>query len=112
MKSTVNKIVENFLFPIIFLIVSEPNYKTIAEVYFKMNANSTSNQSNIGDGQLGLLFLTVSPADYNTLYVTAFVPLVNPGATAIITSGATAAVIANERCSFTDATTLFKQYDS
>ena len=112
MLSTVDKIVENSQFPTILPIVGKPNYKTISEVHFKLNANSASIQSNIGDGQLGLLFLMVSPAVYNTLSATAFVPPVNPGAAAIITTGATAAVIVNERCSFTDAATLFKQYDS
>ena len=79
---------------------------------FKLNANSALVQSNLGYGQLGILYLTVSPAVYTTLSVTVFIPLVNPGATAIITAGATAAVITNERWSFADATALFKKYDS
>ena len=112
MSSTVDKIVENFPFPTILPIVGEPNYETIAQVHFKLNENSASIQSNLGDGQLGILFLTVSPAVYSTLYATDFVPLVNPGATAIITTGATTAVIANGRQSFTDATALFKKYKS
>ena len=81
-------------------------------MHFKLNANSALVQSNLGDGHLGLLYLTVSPAVYNTLSDTVFVSPVNPGAAAIITSGATAAVIANEHRSFSDATALFKQYDS
>ena len=54
----------------------------------------------------------VSPDVYNTLSVTAFIPLVNPGPTAITIDGATAAVIANKSRSFTDTTASFKQYDS
>ena len=104
MSSTVEKLIENIRFPTILPIIGKPNYKTIAGV----NANSASFQSNLGDGQLGLLFLTVSTAVYNTLSVTAFIPLINPGATAIIT----AVIIANENRSFTDATALFKQYYS
>ena len=111
-SSTIDRIFENISFPTILTIVGEPNYETIAEVHFKLNANSASIQSNFGDGHLGLLFLTVSPAVYNTLSTTAFVPPVNPSATAIITAGATAAATANERWSFTDATALFKKYDS
>ena len=79
---------------------------------FKLNAKSSSVQSNLGYGQLGLLYLTVSPSVYNTLSATVFTPPVNPGATAIITPGATAADVSNERRSFADATALFKQYDS
>ena len=112
MLSTVNKIVKNFPFPAIFLIVGKPNYKTIAKVYFKLNANSSSIQSDIGDGQLRLLFLTVSLDVYNTLSATDFVPQVNLDANTIITASAAVAVIANKRRSFTDATALFKQYDS
>ena len=111
-SSTVDKIVKNFPFPTILPIVGEPNYKAIAKVHFKLNANFASVQSNIGDRQLGLLYLRVSPAVYNTLPATVFVPPVNPGATAIITSSATAAVIVNKRRSFADATEMFKQYDS
>ena len=112
MSSTVDKIVENFPFPTILPIVGEPNYETIAQVHFKLNENSASIQSNLGDGQLGLLFLTVSSAVYNTLSATAFIPPVNPGATAVITAKATAAVIASEYQSLTDANALFKKYDS
>ena len=112
MSSTGDKIVEYFPFPTILTILGEPNYKTIAEVHFKLNANFASVQYNLGDGKLGLLYLTVSPSIYNSLSATVFVPLVNPGATAIITAGSTAAVIANERRSFADAIALFKRYDS
>ena len=96
MPSTVDIIVENFPFPTIFPIVGEPNYKTIAEVHFKLNANSSLVQSNLRYGQLGLLYLTVSSSVYNTLSATVFIPSVNPGATAIIAAGATAAVITNK----------------
>ena len=112
MSSTVDKIVKNFPFYTIFPIVGEPNYETIAKVHFKLNENSASVQSNLGYGQLGLLYLTVSPDVYNTLSATVVILLVNPGSTAIITAGATTAVIANERRSFAGATALFKLYDS
>ena len=111
MSSNVNKIVENVPFPTIFPIFGEPNNKTIAGVYFKLNANSALVQSDLGNGKHGILFLTVSPAVYNTFSATAFIPPVNPGTTAIITAGATAVVIANERQSFTDTTALFKKHN-
>ena len=110
--TTVDKIVEDFPFPTIFPIIGKPNYKTVAEVHFKLNSNSASVQSNLGYGQLGLLYLTVSPSVYNTLFAIVFIPPVNPGATTIITAGSTSAAIANELRSFADATALFKQYDS
>ena len=112
MSSIVNKIVENFPFPTIFPIVGEPNYKTIVKVHFNLNANSASVLSNLRYGHLILIYLTVSPAVYNTLSATVFIPPVNPGATAIITASATAAIIVNKRKSFANATALFKRYDS
>ena len=42
-----------------------------------------------GDGQLGLLALTVSPAVFNTLSAVAFVHPVNPGTNPVIPPGAT-----------------------
>ena len=54
----------------------------------------------------------VSPDVYNTLSTTIFIPPVNPGATAIITAGANANVIANKHQSFVETTALFKQYGS
>ena len=109
--STVDKIAENFLFTTISPIVGKANYEIIARVHFKLNSNSVSVQSNLRDGKLGLLYLTVSAAVYNTLSATVFILPVNPGATAIITDDATTAVIANKRRSFANATALFKQYE-
>ena len=53
----------------------------------------------------------VSQSVHNTLSATAFIPLVEHGAIAVITAGGTAAVITSDRQTFTDATTLFKQYN-
>ena len=108
MSSTVNKTVEKFPFPTIFPIVGELNYETIAKVHFKLNAISALVQYNLGYGQLGLLYLTVSQAVYKTLYATVFISQVNPGSTAIITSGATATIIANKQRSFANGTAIFK----
>ena len=73
MPTSTDKIVDGFPFPTIPPIVGTPTYNTIAEVDLKLNSNSASVQSNLGCGTLGLLQLTVSPAVYNTLSVTAFV---------------------------------------
>ena len=62
MLSNVEKIVGNFPGPTILPILGKPNHKTIAEVHFKLNANSASFQSYLLYGQLGLLYLTFSPA--------------------------------------------------
>ena len=84
MPTAIDKIVDCFPFPTITPIVGNPTYNTIAEINLKLNSNSASVQSNLGCGTLGLLQLNVSPAIYNTLSVTPFVLLVNPGSVPII----------------------------
>lgn len=99
-----------FPFPTIDPIVGEPSYETIAEIHKKINANAASVQSNLGNGRLGHLALTVSDAIYNTLSATPFVPPPNPGAQAVIAVNTTAAATATIRHSFAESTALFKRY--
>jgi hypothetical protein len=111
MVATIDTLVAGFPFPTISPIVGEPNYDSIATVHRLLNANSASIQSHLGNGRLGLLFLTVSPTVYNTLSATPFVPPVNPGPSPIVPDGSTGPQIADIRYEFTTATTVFKQYD-
>ena len=66
MTSSLNKIIESFPHPTILKIVGQPTYETLAEIHLKINTNATSVHSHIGNGQLGLLYLTVLPDVYNT----------------------------------------------
>ena len=79
MMISIDKIVDGIPHPNIALIVGIPTSESIAELNLQLNANAASVQSNLGDGQLGLLALTVSPAVFNTLSAVAFVQPVNPG---------------------------------
>jgi hypothetical protein len=76
-----------------------------------LNANSASIQSHLGNGRLGLLYLTVSPTVYNTLSAVPFIPPINPGPSPTIPPHSTGPQIADIRYDFTTATTIFKQYD-
>jgi hypothetical protein len=111
MVATVETLVAGFPFPTVLPIVGEPNYESIATLHRDLNANAASIQSHLGNGQLGLLSLTVSPTVYATLSNTAFVPPVNPGPTPDIPDGSTGPQIAEIRFAFTAATDLFKEYD-
>ena len=111
MPTAIDKIVDVFPFPTIPPIVGTPTYNTIAEVNLKLNSNSTFVQSNLGCGILGLLELTVSPAVYNNLSVTAFVVPVNPGSVPIIPSNSTGAQITELCYAFNTAAALFNEYD-
>ena len=110
MTASIDSIVEGFPFPTVLPIVGEPNYESIAALNQQLNANAASVQSHLGNGVLGLLALTVSPAVYTTLSQVAFVPPANPGPVAIIPVGATAGRIVNIRDEFRDRTELFKRY--
>ena len=88
MPSSINKIVDGFLFPTIDPIIGTPDYESIADIHLKLNLNAESVQSNLGCGMLGLLFLLALPVVYGTLFTIVFVPPVNPGPEPNIPTGA------------------------
>ena len=59
----------------------------------QLNVNAASKFSNLGDGQHGLLRLTVSDAQYNSISSVPFVQPMNPGPTVPSVLNATAAQI-------------------
>ena len=61
------------------LIIGIPTYKKLNYIHLKLNQNTSSVDSNLGDRLIGLLPLTVSAAVYNTLLTTPFVVPTNPG---------------------------------
>ena len=79
MPSTINRIMDGFPFLTIPPIAGPHNFVTISELHMKLNSNAASVQSNLGDGALGLLYLTVSPTVYITLLTTPFVVPMIPG---------------------------------
>ena len=97
MTSSTDKIVESFPYPTISPIIGQPGYDTIAEIHLQLNANAASVQSHLGNGALGLLYRTVTPAVYNTLSLVAFVPPPNPGTTPVIPPNLTGPQIADIR---------------
>ena len=102
---------DGFPFPTISLIIVAPNYKTIAEVYLKLNSKTASVQSNLGCGTLGLLHLTISPDVYTTLSVTDFIAPVKPSADPTIPSIASDPQITNLQYAHDVATSVFNKYD-
>ena len=111
MPTTIDKIVDGFLFTTIPPIIGDPTYNTIAEVNLKLNSNSASVQSNLGCDTLGLFQLTVSPAVYNTLSAIPFIVPVNPVYVPIIPANSTGAQITELRHAFDTASALFNKYD-
>jgi hypothetical protein len=110
MPSDVDHITDGFPHPTVMPITGVPTYESIAELNLQLNANAASVQSNLGDGLLGLLFLAISVAKYNTLSAVAFIAPVNPGTAAVIPAGATTAQISIRQRMHRDHLTLFCEY--
>jgi len=107
----IDSIVENFPHTSIDPIIEQPNYESLAEVHLKLNTNAASVHSHLGDGQLGLLYLTVTPAVYITQSNIPFVPPTNPGPIPTIPNNATAHQINEIKRQFNRATEIYKEYN-
>jgi hypothetical protein len=77
------KITENFPHKTISPIVGQPTYEAIKELHMKLNENAVKVHSNLGNGLLGYLGITVTPAIYNTLSAQPFVSPPKPGASPV-----------------------------
>ena len=76
-----DKITTGFPHPAVDLILSLPTYETIKELHIQLNANAASIFANLGDNQHGLLRLTVSNAQFNSVSIVPFVAPANSGVT-------------------------------
>ena len=112
MTSSVEKIRESFPFLTVDPIVGQPTYDSIKELHKKLNANAASIHSHLGNGKLGLLYLTVKPEVYNTLSDIEFVPPVNPGPTVNYPEGGTQFQLTAAEKAHKESTKIFFQYDS
>ena len=106
--TAIHKLVNNFPHPNLSPIVGQPNYETLAQLHLKLNSNAASIHSNLGNGQLGLLQLTLSADVYNTLSATPFISPTNPGERVTIPRGSSASEITELNRSHNKATTLFR----
>jgi hypothetical protein len=104
------KISENFPHKTLPPIVGQPTYEAIKDLHLKLNENAVKVHSNLGDGLLGYLGVTVTPAIYNTLSAQPFVIPTNPGTTPVFPDNATGPQIANIRQIFKEEATAFKKY--
>jgi hypothetical protein len=110
MATDVEKVVDGFPHPTIAPIVGVPTYESINALNLQLNANAASVQSNLGDGLLGLLYLTITPAEYNALSATELFPPENPGAAPTVPYVATESQVATLLRKHKANTNLFKEY--
>jgi hypothetical protein len=74
--------------------------------------NAASIHSNLSDGELGVLQVTVLIKVYDTHSTAPFVVPANPGASASISHATESATITELNCAHDATTYLFNQYDS
>jgi hypothetical protein len=110
--TAIAKLVDNFPHSNLAPIVGQPTYKTLAQLHLKFNSNAASIHSNLGNGQLGLLQLTLSADVYNTLSATPFISPTNPGESVTIPRNSSDSKITELNRSHNKATALFRQYNA
>jgi hypothetical protein len=108
--SDATKITDNFPHKRIQPIVGQPSYETIKELHLKLNENAVKVHSNLGNGLLGYLGVTVTPEIFDTLSNTPFVVPPNPGTTPVFPADGTGPQIANARQVFKEEFAAFKKY--
>jgi hypothetical protein len=110
--TAIDKLVDNFLHTDLSPIIGQPTYETLAQLHLKLNSNTVSIHSNLGNGQLGLLQLTLSADVCNTLSATPFISPTNPGESVTIPCNSSDPKIPELNRSHDKATALFRQYDA
>jgi hypothetical protein len=108
--SDATKITDNFPHKSIPPIVGQPSYETLKELHLKLNENAVKVHSNLGNGLLGYLGVTVTPAIFDTLSDEPFEIPDNPGTSPAFPDDATGPQIANIRQVFKEDFVAFKKY--
>ena len=112
MTSAVEKVEATFPFLSVDPIVGQPTYDTIRALHKKLNANAASVNTHIGNGRLGLLYLTVIPEVYATLFDRETQAPQNPCPTPDLPRKGTQYQIAAAQKLFDEQVKLFNQYDA
>jgi rubrerythrin len=107
---TDTKISESFPHKTLPPIAGQPTYEAIKELHLKLNEDAVKVHSNLGNGLLGYLGVTVTPAICNTLSAQPFVIPPNPGTAPFFTDNATGPQMPNIREVFTEESIAFKKY--
>jgi hypothetical protein len=110
MPTTLSKIVDGFPHQTIPSMVGIFTYDALNDLQLALNANAASVWSNLDNGLLGLLALTVSIEVHNTLAGEPFVLPINPGPAATIPGALTGAQIANLHQDHNKLKALFVKY--
>jgi len=89
-----------------------PSFATIKEMNMMLNANAASVHSNLGDGTLGYLYLTVTDEVYNTLSDVPFMEPANPGMLPDIPRNTSTRQATNLQRAFNENRRRFNEYNT
>jgi len=109
-SDSIDAIIDAFPHPSLTAIEGVPTFASIRHMQVELNANAASIQTNLGDGQLGLLFLTVTQAVYDTLTDTPFDVPENPGPVPRVPNAANSRQAADIRATHAENKREFNQY--
>ena len=109
-SDTIDAIVDAFPHPSLTPIDGLPTFASIRNMQVELNANAASVHSNLGNGQLGLLYLTIDRTTYETLSDVVFVEPPNPGPVPEIPANATARQATDFRANHAENLRIFNQY--
>jgi hypothetical protein len=90
--------------------VRQPTYEAIKELHLKLNENAVKVHSNLGNGMLNYLGVTVTTAIYNNWSAQSFIILLNLGTAPVFPDHSTGPQITNIHTAFKDDFTAFKKY--
>jgi hypothetical protein len=91
MFSHTDNVTTNLPYPTVTKIEGRPSYVTVSELKRQLKANSSSVTTELRGGLHGFLGLILSDAEYQALTGQAWVDPINPGMTAVIQAGTSAA---------------------
>ena len=110
MPTDTEVIVETFPHPTLSKIEGIPTFDSINDFQIKLNANAALIQSDLGNGRIGLLYLTVTTGIYNNLSDTPFIEPANPGQVPIVPPGTNATGATHIQRLFDEDRRVFQQY--
>ena len=102
---------EVFPHPTIKPILGQPKYETLAKVKLKFNTNAAFVHSHLDNGQLGILFLPITPVIYNTPSKIVFALPANLGPYPVIPQGLTTAQITDTPRKYDVKSDLYTKYN-
>ena len=114
MASSTDAIIVRFPHDNITPIQVTPTYEAISAIHRQLNANVASIDSNLGDGKLGLLGLTISNTTYEALSdgKVYFMAPTNPIPHPTLEDSPTAAQITDANCKPDEMLRIWREYQS